>query len=64
MCNCNKPKPSAHRPRPLANGSSGAARQSFELIVGGKTATFGSRLEADAANARSGFRGIVRPLPK
>lgn len=28
----------------------------------GSTETFGSRLEADAANARSGYRGVVRRI--
>lgn len=64
MCNCNKPKPAA-RPRPYTgtSGTSGSATQSFSLVLrDGSTQTFGSRLEADAANARAGYSGIVKPV--
>lgn len=64
MCNCNKARAAA-RPRAYsstaATGASGTATQSFSLIIDGKTTeSFGSRLEADAANARAGYRGVVR----
>lgn len=35
---------------------------SFNLVfMDGTVQTFGSRLEADAANARSGYQGVVQP---
>lgn len=37
--------------------------QQFTLVNrDGNTQTFGSRLEADAENARAGFTGIVKPV--
>lgn len=62
MCNCNRPKPNANRPRPMSSGVSGGSKQTFSLILkDGTTTSFGSRLEADAANVRSGYQGIVKP---
>ena len=44
-----------------ASGTSGTATQAFSLILkDGTKESFGSRLEADAANARAGYTGIVR----
>ena len=64
-CNCNK-RTAAAQPRRYdttakASGTTGSATQAFSLILrDGTTQTFGSRLEADAANARAGYTGIVR----
>lgn len=59
MCNCNKGKRAA-QPRRVS-GSGGT--QAFSLLVPGQAAQqFGSRLEADAENARLGYRGIVKPV--
>lgn len=60
-CNCGKNRRAA-QPRRVTttSGSSGSATQQFSLIIDGKTLGFGSRLEADAENARRGYRGIVR----
>ena len=44
-----------------ATGTSGTAHQAFTLLFrDGRTEHFGSRLEADAENARQGYVGIVR----
>jgi hypothetical protein len=60
MCNCGK-KRAASRPR--SYGTPTAQTQEFSLVKrGGETVKFGSRLEADAANARDGFTGIVKPV--
>lgn len=63
-CNCGgrKPPRPAPKPRPKGAAAGSNSTQSFTLVdrAGGEL-TFGSRLEAEAANARSGFRGIVRP---
>jgi hypothetical protein len=40
-----------------------ARASSYELQDGGYRQTFGSQLEADAANARRGGTGKVRPRP-
>lgn len=62
-CNCGrnrKKKTAASKPaeKPKDQGKT----QQFELRTAtGRTMTFGSRLEADAANTRSGGRGVVRP---
>ena len=57
-CNCGK-KSTAAQPRRFGRTDT----QSFALTKpdGSKT-TYGSRLEADAANARAGYTGIVKPL--
>ena len=57
-CNCGN-KSSAAQARRLSSGPT----QSFVLIKPDNSKqTFGSRLEADAANARAGYTGIVKPL--
>lgn len=61
MCNCggNKPKP---RPYPGTSQQSGKTTQSFSLLLrDGSKQSFGSKLEADAANARAGYTGTVKP---
>lgn len=59
MCNCNKGRVTAAQPR----RASGTTTQSFSLVDrNGGAQTFGSRLEADAANARAGYTGIVKPV--
>ncbi len=61
-CNCGKNKRAATSDRPQRPMTAGAARQQqYKLVIGGVSRTFGSRLEADAANARAGNRGLVRP---
>jgi hypothetical protein len=61
MCNCGKGRASASRPRTYSSPTS--ATQSFSLVKqNGETVKFGSRLEADAQNARDGFTGIVKPV--
>lgn len=60
---CGRPDaPSGTRVYPPNNLSNGSA-VSFELINSdGTTQTFGSRLEADAENARNGYKGVVRTV--
>lgn len=58
-CNCGKNRASAAQPRTLVSTSS--TKYSLVERDGSKT-EFGSRLEADAANARSGYTGIVKPV--
>lgn len=66
MACCGKNRQAAARPRPYGGnentqGSTGVATQTFSLIIEGQEPQgFGSRLEADAENARSGYVGIVR----
>jgi hypothetical protein len=56
MCNCGKKR--AAQPRTY-----GPITQSFSLVKrDGTTQSFGSRLEADAENARLGYTGIVKPV--
>jgi hypothetical protein len=60
MCNCGKNKAAA---QPRRVGSSAGSTQSFSLVNrDGSRQQFGSRLEADAANARAGYTGIVKPV--
>lgn len=60
MCNCNKNKSSA-QPRRMVQSSS--TTQEFSLVSrDGSVQKFGSRLEADAANVRAGYTGIVKPV--
>lgn len=54
-CGCSKPKPKP------GSGSSDGKTQSFALIQGGRTQTFGSALERDAAWVRSGRIGDRQP---
>lgn len=58
MCNCRKNKTAA-QPRTFS-GSTGSTHSL--VLQDGTTQSFGSRLEADAANARAGYRGIVKPV--
>lgn len=59
MCNCGGRR-SAAQPRTYGGTST---TQQFSLVSrDGTTKTFGSRLEADAENARSGYTGIVKPV--
>lgn len=61
MCNCGKNRAAATRPRTY--GAPTGQTQSFSLVKrDGTTQQFGSRLEADAQNARDGFTGIVKPV--
>lgn len=59
---CGKNRAAAAQPRRVQIApTDGTATQAFSLILGdGTTEKFGSRLEADAANARAGYTGIVR----
>lgn len=60
MCNCGGRR-SAAKPRTFGGSSSNT--QQFSLVSrDGTTKTFGSRLEADAQNARDGYTGIVKPV--
>lgn len=57
-CNCNKNKPKRRVYRPEGGGKTD--EQSFVLVKrDGSRETFGSRLEANAANVRSGYTGRV-----
>lgn len=62
-CNCKGSRPSRPRQAPSKPRKSGSKEtQTFELTDQyGRTQTFGSRLEAKAANARAGGRGTIRP---
>lgn len=58
MCNCRKNQTAQAR-----TYSTSGTTQTFALVDRDGTKTeFGSRLEADAANARSGYTGIVKPV--
>lgn len=59
---CGKNRAAAQTRRyAQATGSNGKAEQAFTLLFrDGRTQHFGSRLEADAENARQGYTGIVR----
>lgn len=58
MCSCRKNRPA--KPKPNSQGK--MASQEFVLIArDGKKQTFGSKLEATAANARMGYTGKVKP---
>ena len=60
MCNCNKGRQAA---RPRTYGGSTGQTQEFALVKrDGTTVKYGSRLEADAQNARDGYSGIVKPV--
>lgn len=61
MCNCGKNRQAAQPRRYAPSNVQGTATQSFSLTLrDGTTTGYGSRLEADAANARAGYTGIVR----
>lgn len=58
-CNCGKNRATAAQPRTFVGGST----TKYALIErDGSRTEYGSRLEADAANARSGYTGIVKPV--
>lgn len=65
-CNCGKPQ--RPRPRPQQGQASGQQQQGgtqqFALLsgTGAELSRHGSRLEAEAANVRSGRTGIVKPV--
>lgn len=68
-CSCNKrrkPRPTTQTPpndSQTSGSGSGTATRSFELVTdSGQVLSFGSRLEADAANRRRGGAGRVRPV--
>lgn len=57
-CGCGKRKAAA---QPRRYTPSEGTTQAFALIKrDGTVERFGSRLEADAANARAGYTGVVR----
>ena len=59
-CNCGK-KSGAAQARTISTSS--GTTQSFALISRDSSKQiFGSRLEADAANARQGYTGVVKPV--
>lgn len=63
MCACGGKTVSAARPRTFNGGcASGNCVEYILLQQDGTKTTFGSRLEADAENARTGYRGIVKPV--
>lgn len=55
-CNCGKRKGSGTK-----SGKGTKKAEAFVLQNGGSTQTFGSRLEAQAANQRAGGTGTIRP---
>lgn len=60
MCNCGKNRAASSA---RTYGSPTASTQSFALVKRDGTRTeYGSRLEADAENARTGYTGIVKPV--
>lgn len=60
-CNCGKKREAAQARRFVGISSGTSTTQVFSLILrDGSKESFGSRLEADAANARAGYTGIVR----
>lgn len=60
-CGCGKRREAAQPRRYVQTTTSGDATQAFSLILrDGSVQSFGSRLEADAANARAGYTGTVR----
>lgn len=55
-CNCGK------REKPKRPETQTGTTQTFQLeLDGGVTQTFGSLLEARAAQVRAGRRGVIRP---
>lgn len=58
-CNCRKKSGAAQPRRIVAQGTTD--RMVFALVKrDGTEERYGSRLEADAANARAGYTGVVR----
>lgn len=62
-CNCGKPQRPT-RPNPSGSGQASGGTQSFALLTstGSEVGRYGSRLEAEAQNVRTGRTGIVRPV--
>lgn len=62
-CSCRKPKPPAQgKPKPADQDKAKGKTQSFALRTrSGNVLTYGSELEAKAANARQGGTGTVIP---
>lgn len=53
----------AQQARRVEQPSASKAEQQFALVKrGGDTVTYGSKLEAEAENARAGYTGIVKPV--
>lgn len=69
-CNCGKRRAQAQARRYTPNSSTTVRSGKsdglvFSLILrDGTEQRFGSRLEADAANARAGYTGIVKQRPQ
>lgn len=60
MCNCGKNRAAAAA---RSYGAPAATTQSFALVKrDGTRQEYGSRLEADAENARTGYTGVVKPV--
>jgi len=60
-CGCGKRREAAQARRYPPTVTTEGATQAFSLILrDGSVQSFGSRLEADAANARAGYTGTVR----
>lgn len=57
-CNCSKKKPPVGAPPPPP--ASSATSQEFSTTVNGRTQSFGSKLERDAAVVRSGLHNSRR----
>lgn len=60
-CSCQKPRgPRKYQPEAVTASS---GQLPFALVLrDGTVEKFGSRLEADAANARAGYTGTIRQL--
>lgn len=56
-CNCGKRKGTGAK----TSGKGTKKVEEYVLQNGGSTQTFGSRLEAQAANQRAGGTGTIRP---
>lgn len=58
-CSCGKKK---RKPVPTSTSQPPSPTASYELIYDtGRVQTYGSKLEADAANALIGYTGTVKP---
>lgn len=62
-CNCGKKSGAAQARTVSTTSTTSGTTQSFALISRDSSKQiFGSRLEADAANARQGYTGVVKPV--
>lgn len=61
-CNCGKNKTAQRRTFGQGTTPSGGVMRFTLTDRHGKVQQFGSRLEADAANARLGYTGIVKRI--